>query len=218
MDKVVVKASKRDVIGKHVKNLRHEGLLPAVIYGKEIEPVVISLDLIETTKILRSVGRSTLVIVDVDGKEYSTLVRDRQRDFIKGHYLHVDFLAVSLTETVRTLVNIFLTGVAPALEDYGALLSTAVDRVEVEALPQDLPDSISVDISGLAEIGNAIYVRDIVFPEGVECLSDLSDLVVAASAQVIEEEEEELLEGEEELEEGAEPEVIGEDKGEEDED
>lgn len=203
-DKIIIKASKRDVIGKKVKLLRLEGLLPAVVYGRAIDaPISISMDLRETTKIMRNVGPSTLVTLDVDGKEYATLVRARQRDFIKGNYLHLDFLAISMTEKVTSLVNLILEGVVPAIETFGAVLITGVDRIEISALPQDLPDVIRVDISSLENIGSGIFTRDLILPDNVELLSSLEDMIAVATAPTlaIEEEEEavdeELLEGEE---------------------
>ena len=101
MDKVVLKASKRDVIGKQVKALRREGKLPAVLYGRHMEqPLAIVFEQREAALALTRVSSSSLVTVEVDGVEYPALVREKQRDFIKNRLLHVDFLAVSLTETL----------------------------------------------------------------------------------------------------------------------
>jgi large subunit ribosomal protein L25 len=119
----------------------------------------------------------------------------------------MDFLAVSLKEKVRTLVNVFVEGVAPAIQAMGAVIVTGADQIEVEALPQELPESFVVDVSVLESIGDGIYVRDLVMPEGVECLSEPEEMLVVATAPVLEEEEEEEVE-EEELDEDVEPEVI----------
>lgn len=212
MDKVVISASHREVLGKKVKEMRRDGKLPAVLYGKSLKPIAIIMDLKEATSILKATSSSSLLTIDLDGKEYTTLVRERQRDLIRGNYLHIDFLAVSLTEKVRAKVTITIEGQAPALETYESLLTTGLDRIEVESLPQDLPERITVDVSSLNEIGDGIYVRDIELPPNVETLHDMDDMIVVVSALVIveEEEEEELeeeleLEGEPgELEEGAE--------------
>ncbi|MGD8458154.1 MAG: 50S ribosomal protein L25, partial [Anaerolineales bacterium] len=139
MDKIVVKASRREVIGKKVKQLRNEGKLPAVIYGKHIDPLAVTMDLRETTKLLRDVGRSSVLTLDVDGEEFNALVRDRQRDIFSGKYLHIDFLAISLTEKVRTQVGIALEGEASAIKDFSAVLVTGLERLEIECLPSDLP-------------------------------------------------------------------------------
>ena len=94
MEKVVLKATKRDVIGKQVKAMRREGKLPAVIYGRHLEPISIVLDAHSAGLALSKVSASSLVTIDVEGKEYPALVRERQRDFIKGVLTHVDFLAM----------------------------------------------------------------------------------------------------------------------------
>jgi len=208
MDKITLQASRRDVIGKKVKALRREGKLPAVIYGHHIEPQPIVLDLRETTKILREVSRATVLTVKVDGEDFTCLVRERQRGVLTGLYEHIDFLAISMTELVRTEVNVFVQGESPAEEEFGAIIMTGADSVEVEALPGDLPESLTVDVSTLTGIGDTITVADLVLPKGVTVLSEPTEMlaVVTMPAQVLEEEEEEL---EEELDLDVEPEVIG---------
>jgi large subunit ribosomal protein L25 len=208
MDKIILKASRRDVIGKKVKVLRREGKLPAVIYGYNMEPLPILLDLRETTKQLREVSRATVLTVDVSGDKHTVLVRERQRGVLSGLYEHIDFLAISMTETVRTEVNIFVEGNSPAEEEFGAIIMTGADSVEVEALPGDLPESLIVDVSSLTGIGDTITVADLVLPKGVTVLSDSSEMlaVVTLPAQALAEEEEEI---EDEFDEDVEPEVIG---------
>lgn len=207
MDKIVLEASKREIIGKKVKNLRLEGKIPAVIYGHEFKDTPIVLDAHSTTLAMKSVSESTILIIKLDGKEHSVLVRDRQIDFIKGNILHLDFQVVSLTEKLRTNVHIELVGDSPAVEDFNAMIVNGITDIEVEALPQDLPEGIVVDISILDEIGKAIYVKDLPEIANVEILTDPEELIAIASAvkeEVIEEPEEV-----EEVEEGAaEPEVI----------
>jgi large subunit ribosomal protein L25 len=209
MDRITLEASRRDVIGKKVKNLRHEGKLPAIIYGKEIEPQPILLDLRETTRILRGVSQATVLTIKVDGEDYTCLVRERQRGVLTGVYEHLDFLAISMTETVRTQVNVFVEGRSPAEEEFGAIVVTGADNVEVQALPGDLPESLIVDVSILTGVGDTITVADLDLPEGIEILSEPTEMlaVVTMPAQEIEEEEEEELVDELELD--VEPEVIG---------
>lgn len=208
MDKIILQASRRDVIGKKVKVLRREGKLPAIVYGHHIEPLPIVLDLRETTKTLREVSQATVLTVKVDGEDFTCLVRERQRGVLTGLYEHIDFLAISMTEVVRTQVNVFVQGESPAEEEFGAIIMAGADTVEVEALPSDLPESLTVDVSTLTGIGDTITVADLVLPKGVTVLSDPTEMlaVVTMPAQVLEEEEEEL---EEELDLDVEPEVIG---------
>ena len=217
MEKIVLVATRREVIGKKVKNLRREGKLPAVLFGHGIESTPIVLDLKGTTKILSSVGSSTLVTVDLEGAEHAVLVRERQRDILYRTLLHVDFQAVSMTETVRAQVPIHIGDEeAPAVESYGAMINTGLDVLEIECLPQDLPDRINIDVSSLFEIGDSILVSDIELPEGILVLDDPDGLIVVASSAIAEEEEEVVEE--EVIDEDAEPEVIDKGKAEEEED
>jgi large subunit ribosomal protein L25 len=190
MEKVVLKAIKRNVTGKQVKALRREGKLPAVLYGHRVQPMPILLDAHDAGLTLGKLSSSSLVTIEVDGKEYPTLVREKQRDYIKGFLTHVDFLAVSLTEKIRANVRIELTGVSPAVKDLNAVLVHGLDALEVEGLPTALPDRITVDISSLTQIGNGVYVRDLAIPDQIRVLDDPDQMVVVATQpkeEVIEE-------------------------------
>ena len=206
MEKQVLKATKRTVTGKQVKALRRAGQLPAVIYGHNVEPVVISLNAHDATLSLSKVSSSTLITLDVDGKEYPTLVREKQRDFIRNVLTHVDFLAVSLKEKLRAEVSIELVGASPAVKDFNAILVNGLTSLTVECLPTDLPEKFVVDISNLIAIGNGIHVSDIEVPENVKVLDDAGEMIVVATAPAKEEVVEVAaapVEGE-----AAEPEVI----------
>ncbi len=181
MEKIVLKATKRDVTGKQVKALRRAGLLPAVIYGRHVEPVAISLEAHATGLVFAKLTSSTLVTIDVEGTEYAALVREKQRDFIKGSLTHIDFLALDLTETIRTKVRLTFTGVSSAVKDYSAVLVHRMEAFEVECLPSYLPERITVDISSLKEIGNNIRVSDIPLPENVVVLDEGDDIVIIAT-------------------------------------
>jgi len=181
MEKIVLKATKRNVTGKQVKALRRAGELPAVIYGRHVEPVVISLNAHSAELVFAKVTSSTLVTIDVEGQEFAALVREKQRDFIKGNLTHIDFLALDLTEMIRTKVRLTFTGVSSAVKDFSAVLVHRMDALEVECLPTDLPERITVDISSIKEIGNNIHVRDIPLPEKVTVLDDADDIVIIAS-------------------------------------
>jgi large subunit ribosomal protein L25 len=211
---------KRNVTGKHVKKMRLEGFLPAVIYGPGIkEPTPIQMDLRDASKILRGISPSTIVTLDLDGEEIETLVRDAQFQILRGGLVHVDFLALVTGELVRTDVNVELFGEAPAVKEHFALITSGLDSLEVEALPKDLPELIRVDISSLLEVGDSITVQDLVLPEGVTMLEDPETMIAVASAPSAEEDldAEEELEGDLEFEDGAaEPEIIEKGKADED--
>lgn len=172
MEKVVLKATKRDVIGKQVKAIRREGKLPAVIYGRHLEPISIVLEAHTAGLALAKVSASSLVTIDVEGKEYPALVRERQRDFIKGVLTHVDFLAVDMNEKIRTSVGLAFVGVSGGVKDYNGILVHNLERLEVECLPGDLPERINVDISLLKQIGDIFRVKDLTISDKIRILAD----------------------------------------------
>jgi large subunit ribosomal protein L25 len=214
MEKIFIEAQRREVLGKKVKVLRREGKLPAVIFGHGLETTPIVLDMHEASKTLSTAGSSTLVTIQLDGEEHATLVRERQYEVLRRTLLHVDFQAVALDEKVRTSVAVVLGDEdAPAVKTFGAMIIQGTESVEIESLPQDLPDRIVVDVSTLENIGDSILVQDLPVPAGVEILDDPETMIVVATSlaeEVVEEEVEEV-----ELEEGVEPEVIGEEEAEE---
>jgi len=212
MEKIVLEATRRTVIGKQVNSLRRDGKIPAVMYGHNFEPTPITLDLHSTTLILSNVSTSHLITIKLEGKEHATLIREKQRDFIKGTLRHIDFQVVSLSEKIRTSVHIELTGSSPAVRDLNGVVVNGISEVEIEALPQDLPDRFSLDISVLKEIGDGFYVKDLVVSDKVEILSDAEEMIAIITAGAGEEEEAESVESETE-----EPEVIERGKKEEEE-
>jgi large subunit ribosomal protein L25 len=182
MEKVALKATKREVLGKKVGALRRAGKLPAVMYGHGIETTPVMLDDREATLRLSHLTSSSLVMIDLDGQEYPALVREKQRDYLKNVLLHVDFQVISMTEKVTTKVGIELTGTAPAVKDFSAVIVTVLSELEIECMPQDLPARVVVDISGLTEVGAAIHVRDVVISDRVKILDDPDEAIAVASA------------------------------------
>jgi large subunit ribosomal protein L25 len=215
MEEINFNAEERAVIGKKVKALRRQGVLPAVLYGPGISAFPISFVMKDVSRELSRLSSSSLVGINVGGNKYPALVREKQRDVLTGELIHLDFQVVSLTETVRAEVNIQLEGESPAVMTENAILVFGLETLDVEGLPQDLPRNITVDVSGLAELGDAIYVRDLAPPPNVTVMNDPEEMVVLVSYQGIIEEEEEIEE--ELLEEGEEPEVIEKGRREEDE-
>lgn len=215
MEKVIIKATKRNVTGKQVRALRRAGELPGVIYGRNMEPINISMNAHDASLVLSRTTASSLITIDLEGKEFPTLVREKQRNPVKKSFVHIDFQAVSLTEKIRANVGIQVTGLSPAVKDYNAVLVTGLDTLEVECFPQDLPERIVVDISALSKIGDGLYVRDIVLSDKIKVLADGDEMIVLATAPKAEVEE--VTAEAAVVEEGAEPEIIEKGKKEEEE-
>lgn len=204
-----LEAHRRSVLGKQNRRLRREGILPAVVYGSEFGSFPIELDRRMASRLLNRVSRSTLIELQVDDQPHTVLVREVQRDPLRGRLIHVDFLKVRMDVRIRAEVAIELVGEAPASKIAGGVLVTGVDAIEVEALPADLPDRITVDLESLANIDDSITVADLFLGENVRILTEPYELV----ARVIYEAEEiipevvvapEAVEGVAEVAEGAE--------------
>jgi len=214
MEAVTLDANERKTIGKQVKALRRQGLLPAVIYGVGIDPLPIELDEKVASRVLANVGGSTLIDLKIGKDTHKVLVREFQRDVIRRNILHVDFLVVAMDVVITAVVPVVLVGEAPAMEELGGIIVSGLNEIEVEALPEDLPEQVTADIGALASMNDAITAGDLALGEKVTLITDPGETIANVIAQMAEEviEEEEL----EELEEGEEPEEGEEEEGEED--
>jgi large subunit ribosomal protein L25 len=180
-------ANRRTIVGKQVRGLRRQGLLPAVIYGHMIEPVSISLNAREASTLLPTLTSTQFVEIVIDEKPHNVLVREKQRHPIDGHLLHVDFQEVSMLERFRANVQLDFFGEAPAVKFYNGVVVIHLEELDIEALPADLPERIKVDLGSLTEIGSAIRVRDLILPAEVEVLENMDDIVVVVTPPVAEE-------------------------------
>ena len=190
MDKVVLKASRRTVTGKQVGVLRRNGQLPGILYGHNLEPIKIVMNLRDASRFLSTLSSSSLVTIDVDGVEHSALVREKQRNFIRGNLLHVDFQAVSLTEKIRAKVGLVFQGLSLAVKDLNGLIVENINALEIEAFPQDLPAQIIIDVSVLNKIGDSILVKDVKVSEKVLVLTNPDEVIAVVTLSGQEEEEE----------------------------
>lgn len=203
MEKIVIKAARRDVIGKKVSVLRREGIIPGVVYGHKIEPVAIQMNRKEVSRTLAGLTASSIITIDVDGVKHTALVREKQRNPLRNELIHVDFQAVSLKEKIRTKIELTLTGVAPAVKAFNGVVLQDKEFIEVEALPTDLPERVMIDISGLEKIGDLIRVSDLSLSDEVTVFDDPNETIVTVSGVAAEVVEEEAVEAT-----GAEPEVV----------
>ena len=177
MDQLVVSARKRDAVGKGaVSKLRREGRIPAVVYGRAISPVALDLNEIEFLKTLKKVSESTIIKLDVDGTVLEAFVKEANRNIINGKLLHVDFYAIERGKLLRAHVSLHVSG-SPVGVREGGILETPLHEIEVECMPKDLPEQITIDVSAL-KVNEALHARDIVLPAGVKLIGN-GDQVVA---------------------------------------
>jgi large subunit ribosomal protein L25 len=207
----------RLVVGKKVAQLRRDGVLPGVVFGGHKDSAAVQTDLRAFERSYRRWGNTTLLSLEgLDGEAIPALVHGVARDTMTGRLLHVDLQRVSLTEKTQAEVPLHFIHESPAVKTLGAVLVHARNHVTVEAFPQDMPHAIEVDLSPLAEIDDAIFVRDLIVDKTiVEITDDPDELIVKAVPVHIEEEPvaaaavpaegEVAAEGEEEGAEGAAP-------------
>jgi large subunit ribosomal protein L25 len=210
---VKLKAQKRTVIGRNaIKKLKKEGLVPGIVYGSQAEPTALQVSARELTSVLAHAS-SEHVLVDLeitdDGQSTNrlALIQEVQHHPLRRELLHVDFHAVSTTEKITSEVPIEAVGDPLGVRTFGGLLEYSLRSLEVECFPQDLPDIVRVDVTNL-NIGEALHVRDIPLPSGVEALTDADLTVVSVVASRVGEEVAETAEA------PTTPEVITEKKGE----
>jgi len=172
-------AERRSDAGKGVaRKLRAAGKIPAVLYGQGLETTPLTVDSRELSHLLHgSAGSNVLVDLMVDGEEHLAIPREIQRDHIHSKFVHVDFLAVSRTETITVNVPVHETGDAAGVKE-GGVVEHHLREVQIECLPQDVPDEIVVDITDV-ELGDMVHVSDLVAPEGVTILTSPEDAVLS---------------------------------------
>jgi large subunit ribosomal protein L25 len=193
-------AEPRDATGKGAaRRLRAAGRIPAVVYGRGAESKAISVDPGALLKLLHDsgAGMNTLIDLSVDGTTQTVLVKELQRDPVRGRPLHTDFYLVELDKTVEVSVPIHLVGRAAGVE-LGGIVDHPLRELELECLPRAIPEGVEVDVSAL-EIGQSIHVRDLELPQGVSVLTDENLAVASVIAPTVVEEEvpEEEVEAEE---------------------
>ena len=160
------------------KVIRRTSGVPAVVYGHKMKATPIEVGAIEFAKIFSQAGETSLITLNLgDGKDHNVLVRDVQRHPVQGSVIHVDFFQVRLDEVISASVPLRFVGEAPAVKDLGGIFVHPLDEIELEALPQNLPHDIEVDISGLINFEKVIHVSDLKVGEGIKILLDPEEVV-----------------------------------------
>ncbi|GEK90662.1 50S ribosomal protein L25 [Alkalibacterium kapii] len=199
-----ITATKRTETGTSAsKRAREEGMIPAAIYGREVETVPVLLNAKELEMTLREVGANGVFNVEVDGESYQVFVKEKKNAALKPEIYHVDLLAFVKGQKVNMMIPVYVSGEEQIKE---GIVSQSISELEVNVAPADAPAEYIVDVSEM-EIGDAKHVSDIEIADDVELLTDTDLTVVSVSAPQIEEDPEPTSEDE-----MPEPEVIGEDK------
>jgi large subunit ribosomal protein L25 len=182
MEKIELIASRRKIAKKAAKRLRSEGMVPGMLYGHGFENVALKIQSLSLNRILSQAGSSQLIHLRIDDSSTTqpVLAREIQRNVLTGAPIHVDFLAVSMTEKITAQVSLTLVGEPrPVTQGEGMLLHGA-GEIEIECLPGDLIPSLEVDISDL-DFDTAIYVSDLHLPANITILSDPQEMIAQLS-------------------------------------
>jgi len=213
MEKVLLKTMVREGTGKKAaKDLRKDGMIPAVVYKGGKEATHLKLALRDLQDVLRTkAGANVLITLEITGgvkavKDKTVIIKELQHDPVTDRILHADFNEISLTEILKIAVPLVDKGKAAGVTQDGGVLEHVMWELQVECLPADIPEKIEYDVSAL-KIGDAVFVRQIVPPEGVKILTDPELIAMIVKPPHVEKPPEEAVEPG-----AAEPELIREKK------
>lgn len=188
-----VTAKSREAHKRSTKTaLRNTGFVPAVVYGFKTESTPIAVNAKELEKTIRTEGRNAILTLDVEGKNVNAVLKEVQKDPVKGHLIHLDFLAVSMRQELEVDVPVVVTGTSVGVKE-GGVLQQPIRELKVSAKPNDIPENIEVDITALG-IGDTLSVGELRDKGPYTILNEDEDVLVTVSAPVSEEELEADLE------------------------
>jgi len=202
-----LKVQTRENVGKKLKSLRKQGIIPAVVYGSNHKPISVQVNYEEFRKVFEKSGESTLVSLKMDKETKNVLIHEIAKDPLTGNFIHADFYQVRMDKEIKAEVPFVFEGEAPAVKILEGVLVKAMNHVEVEALPKDLPHEIKIDISVLDTFDKHIRIKDLILPTGVKVGVDLEETIVFVAPPRT---EEEIKATEEKPTEVVEPELAGE--------
>lgn len=201
-EKIIMHAKVRKIIGKQTRALRKEGIIPANIYGKNFTSQTIALNKKEFFDTFKTAGETNIVYVILDDKEIPTLINEIQIHPINQSILHVDLRKINLKQKIEAQVPIAIVGTSKAVENKNGILLTQMTEITVTALPPDIPDNISVDISNMNELGDVIRISDLPKSDLFYINEDSEQTIVSVTEHKEEELEPETV--------SEKPEIIGE--------
>lgn len=180
MKALILNVKKREVMGKKMAALREKGIIPAIVYGHQVLNVNVQVSIEEFKKIFREVGESAIFDLAIgDDKPRRVIIKDVQKDPVRGDFLHIDFYEVSMHEKLQTQIPLKFIGIAPAVKTFGGVFVTQKESVNVKCFPQDLVPEIPVDISTLVNLEDTIKIRNIIVPGKIEILDSQDDIVAS---------------------------------------
>ncbi len=178
MQKLSLSAEKRTILGRKVKQLRKQRLIPGNVFGKNSQSLSVQIPLPEFEKVYQKAGETGLIDLHVDGDIRTVLIKNVQIHPVSDLPIHVDFHQVDLKEKIRAKVPLEVSGQAPAVTEKLGILLNLLDEIEIEALPINLPEKVNVDVSDLKHLGDTVRVKDLKLASNVTVLTPVDvDLV-----------------------------------------
>jgi large subunit ribosomal protein L25 len=195
VEQIELHVSTRELMGKKSRFLRRQGITPVHLFGYDTEPMALQCETVQLKQVLKTAGKTKLVGLTVDKhkKPRKVVVREVQKNAISGELVHVDFFQVSMEEKIKVDVPVVLVGEAPALKVKTNMMAQDLSAVEIECLPDRIPETIQVDISVLVEDDQSILVKDLVLGEGVVALTNPAQVVVRIAPLQIEKVEKKVV-------------------------
>ena len=178
----------REKFGKANRILRKTGIIPAELYGHGVANLHLAVNAKEFRSVFKTAGENTIVELVLDQEKRNALIHEVKRDYLSGEVEHVDFFAVRMDEKIKVHVPIEFVGEALAVKEKGGILNKTMSAIEVEALPANLPQRFTVDLTGLIDINQSIYVRDLTIPKNVT-VQVASETVIVSITPPLKEEE-----------------------------
>jgi large subunit ribosomal protein L25 len=204
MKRESLRVEKRKILGKKVKKLRREGILPANIYGRDFASTAVQVSMADFKKVFEKAHKTHLVDLLLDGKTLPVLIHNVAQDPRTGEFIHADFYKVDLKEKIEASIPIVPVGEARAVAEKKGVLLTPLSELRIEALPSELPEKVEVDVSGLGEMDDQITVRDIKLPANITVITNPDQIVFKIGELVSREVEEQVAAEEAEKAEAAE--------------
>ena len=196
MKQIELRATSREILGKKVRFLRRQGIIPLHLFGHSVESIALQCDEAQLKRVLAQAGKTRLISLKLDKgkKPRNVVVREVQRDMRTDGLLHVDLYQIKMTEKIKVAVPVVTVGEAPALKSKENIVLQELNSLTVECLPDEIPASVKVDLSSLAERAQVIRVEDVILNKDITVLNAPELVVIRISSRIRREEVEEVAE------------------------
>ena len=194
MKQIELRATSREILGKKVRFLRRQGIIPLHLFGHSVESIALQCDEAQLKRVLAQAGKTRLISLKLDKgkKPRNVVVREVQRDMRTDGLLHVDLYQIKMTEKIKVAVPVVTVGEAPALKSKENIVLQELNSLTVECLPDEIPASVKVDLSSLAERAQVIRVEDVILNKDITVLNAPELVVIRISSRIRREEVEEV--------------------------